>query len=162
MTDEKLIKALKIFDEESQSQGFSTGTAFMNRFPFRRGNAKNSKVKTNIFLNCLSDEELNDLAAVIMIANHDKYNRKNPSWIKVKKELTFGDYPAIKKEVFYKRMTGKECIAYLRKWSAAALADYIRTYISFEPMTQRQRNLLKDANNSRISAIMHTNKIEMR
>ena len=118
--------------------------------------------KTDIFLNCLSEKDLNDLVSVIAFGNYDTYSRNDPKWTKARKELLFGDYSTLKKKLALKTMTSRDCIAYLRKRSPVTVADYIRTYMKIEPMTTRQRNLLKREGEHRISAMMHTNKIEVR
>lgn len=162
MLDEKLLKALILFNAEAESRSCNPMTALMNRNPFKKTNTRNNKKKTDIFLNCLSENELNDLVSVVTLGNYDTHRRNDEKWNKTKKELIFGDYSTLRKKLSLKAMTSKDCIAYLRKWSPGTVADNIRTYMKIEPMTTRQRNLLKRAGEHRISAMMHTNKIEVR
>ena len=82
MLDEKLLKVLILFNAEAESRSCNPMTALMNRNPFKKTNTWSNKKKTDIFLNCLSENELNDLVSVVTLGNYDTHRRNDEKWNK--------------------------------------------------------------------------------
>ena len=165
MTDDKILKTIKYFDTESASREQDPWKLFRKgviQAPATTKAIKDSKAKTDIYLMCLSNAELNDIVTMVQAANYDQHRKNDPVWNRAKKELPYTDIPAWRTKIGARKLSNDECITFLRSYSPRRVADDIYSFISMAPMTARQRNLVKRANMNRISNKHSYTKIETR
>ena len=165
MTDDKILKTIKYFDTESASREQDPWKLFRKgviREPATTKAVKDSRSKTDIYLMCMSNDELNDIVTMVQAANYDRHRRNDPVWSRTRKELPYNNFSAWRTKIGARKLSNDECIAFLRSYSPSRVADDIYSFISMTPMTARQRNLIKRANIDRISNKHNYAKIETR
>lgn len=161
MTDEKLLKAIKYFNAESECRGRDPWKLFFLK-RIKAPAISDSRTRTNIMLMALSNDELNDLVTIVKVGKYDELRTKDAAWTRAKHQYSFGNVSGWKNYLREKRLSNDECIAYLRKYDAGTIVNDIYSYLKFEPMTSRQRAIIRKANMLRINEVRKHDNIETR
>lgn len=156
MKDEKLLQIIELFDRECVSQELDNKmTGVMNT---ASDNKKTCRKKTDIYLRSMDNDALNELVIMVKAGKYDEHRKNDAAWSTAKRTLNVDDLTGWSKLIGAVRLSDDECIKYLRSWSPRTITNDIYAFLSMEPMTARQKNLLRFANEKRKNnRFKHTN-----
>jgi len=162
MTDKTILKIIELFDSECMAQNSDPWGVSLNTAGSNVRKVKRCKQKTDVYLNSLNSDDLNDLIVMVKVGMYDAYKKNDASWIRAKEKLSIDDQALWKKEVGAGRLSSDQCINYLRSHSSRTIVDSVFTYLTMKPLTHRQHAILKKINEMRINTRFSESKIEKR
>lgn len=164
MKDENLFRFMELIDAECVAHDNTPRNLFRigSRMHLKGKDIMKSQKRTDIYLNTLDNETLNDLVIMVKVGKYDEHRKNDPAWIEARKRLSADDQRAWSRQIGAVSLSDEQCIKYLRSWSSHTLADDIRSYLMMEPMTERQRYLLRIVNDARIKTRTQSTTMEVR
>lgn len=140
MTSDKIIKIIQYLDYENLC-------AKHNPIP----EYTKSKKRSEIYLNALSNSDLNDLLTIIKIGQYNSRTRAKGKRITAKEHIPFDNLSSWRQYLGIKHYSSDECIYNIRKSKTSSIINSIFAYLRMNPITDKQKNIIAKANQSRIN-----------